>query len=316
MKYWFFSLLLANAIFFLWEFHYGALEPPKTPDTTMAGGEKQILLLSEAGSNSLSQRPESARLVPEVFASVMEISNALLQDAQQPLVKAAEPETAGQAPVLEQAASENNASTEAVEEISTNPAPPQIAEQPETEQAADELGPENGIPPEPASPPKPEAMHTSCYAAGRSINVEALNNLLGRYRPQLTALELTVREKRKNGSYLVYYPPAATLEQSIATAETLRNNYGVSDLLVFRNGELKGTISLGVFSNEQRAKIAQSQLEKKGVHAKIMPRYPLEKNYFVRARWSEQQTAAAKQLSDALKKNYPAMGRTASVCDG
>jgi hypothetical protein len=352
MKYWFFALLLANAIFFLWEFHGGALQPAETP--ALSGGEKQILLLRETVGLTSTQRPESARLSPETFASVMAISNSLIQDKQQSLITDAETEAA------RQAASENNAAAAAektppmpenirttqpeqlvakADEASAGPStPPVLAPENEataeavTEAPATQADTSGAAPAEqsaavpsvataalPEAVPLPEApkaeiMHTSCHAAGKVVNPDALKRLLDRYRPQLTELELSSREKRKNDSYLVYYPPGATLEESIATAEMLRNDYGVSDLLVFRNGELKGAISLGVFSNEQRARLAQSQFEKKGVHAKIMPRYPLEKNYYVRTRWSEQQTAAAKQLSSALKQNYPAPGRTADAC--
>lgn len=162
--------------------------------------------------------------------------------------------------------------------------------------------------------PKPEVLKTACYSAGPVENTAAFEALLNHYRPQLKEVEFAATEKRKNNTYLVYHPAAATIEQSIATAEMLRSNYGISDLLVFREGELKGMISLGVFSNEQRAKTAQSQFEAKGVHAEIRPRYPLEVHYSVRMRWNEQQAEAAQQLSNALKKRTTGVRQMVRGC--
>jgi hypothetical protein len=353
MRYWFFAILLANVIFFLWEFHYGAFEPAESPDTALQSGEKQILLVREVnGDSALTQRPAPHLSLPDIADIDLppiaidaepagnagrgaEQNDALLLDAQQPASQGGEPEAVEQLPP-ELAVPENMADVEpvteppAVSEIAqtaeptadTAAEPPSAAENtqiqtPQAEPAIVKPNETDSAAPEPAAPPEPsktEAVQTACYVLGPVKSADALNALLNQYRPQLAAVELSATEKRKNDSHLVYYPAAASQEQALANAEMLRNNYGIKDLLLFRSGELQGAISLGVFSNEQRAKLAQNQFEKKGLHTEIRPRYPAEAHYSVRARWSEAQAAAAKSLSDALQKTYPPMGRTVSAC--
>lgn len=441
MKYWFFAALLANVVFLLWEFHYGAFDQAESPNAVPENAEKQILTVSEAAGRSTSlaeleaqtvesaenlaglqeqqpARPEEPHVppaggetatlsvqpeivsqaaipaeTPEVSAnaadakqetgtaaesaapsaisaekeqattapvlpSTSEVSEAAGQPSatpaeQQPINAPAEPaapeekETAAvtvspaipeaidippQAPAAqtEQAETKREGETAVSSESATpqtelsaaeNPAPaiPEqtpIAAQPQTAPAPVEVNSADSAaqqPPVVPEAPKPEVLKTECYTAGPVEDAAALEALLNRYRPQLKDVGFSASEKRKNNTYLVYYPAAATLEQSIAAAEMLRSHYGISDLLVFREGDLKGMISLGVFSNEQRAKTAQSQFEAKGVHAEIRPRFPLEVHYAVRMSWNEPQAETAQQLADALKSRYRAR-RATSAC--
>lgn len=395
MKYWFFAALLANAIYFLWEFHHGAFEPAESLDGAAENAQKQILLVSEAETaltqqavpealSSGSERdfperhealPESPQLptqssdemqaaivaaapeqnippynapaetviLPEAPAGEQRAANANDSNA-----VAVEPAASSLTPVVEQATAEKTASTEppatpgsaqmplpaqisqteqpslsASEERtlpseSVTPSEPpamEIAAPPETAQAAAQTNEADSVSQQLPVPSEPEILRTACYAAGPVENRQAFETLLGSYRPQLSDLEFSAKETRKNDSYTVYYPAEPTLEQSIATAEMLRSNHGIKDLLVFRVGELKGAISLGVFNNKQRAEAAQRQFESKGVPAEIRPRYPLEVYYAVRMRWNEQQAAAAERLSKDLMKRYAATSNAALNCN-
>lgn len=163
-------------------------------------------------------------------------------------------------------------------------------------------------------PQIPGNMQTECYTTGPIKNADELKILLDQFRSQLTELEMSIgktRKTRKRTSYLVYYPASATLEKSLSNADILKNNYGIRDLQVFKDGEMKGAISLGVFRSEQNALSAKNRFEQKGVQAQIKPRFPFEEVYLVRMRWTNQQ-AAAEQLLDALTKRYPGMRRAKS----
>jgi hypothetical protein len=295
MKYWFFAILLANIGFFLWKFHYGALDVPDV----RANAEKQILLLSE-----VSPPHGDLQQMPAVPAEKPQIAAASLETSQQSSASQPGEATPGSAAT---------AVTDPATPLSPQKPPLGLPNESVTKPsvlAESRQAVENSLPPVDSS--KSAVMHSSCYALGIVKNVEALNAVLDRYRSQLDTVQLSSREKRKNDSYLVYYPGGASMEESIATAEMLRSEHGVSDLLVYRSGEMKGAISLGIYSNEQRAKAAQTLLENKGVSAKIMPRYPLESSYAVRLRWNEQQEAAARKTAETLKRNYPATRKMAS----
>lgn len=160
---------------------------------------------------------------------------------------------------------------------------------------------------------KPDNVMTACYTAGSIKNVATLNALLRQFRPQLTELAMPspgeARKAKKNNTYTVYYPAPPSMEESLATAAILKNNHGIKDLHIFRDGEMKGAISLGVYSNERNALAAKSQFEQKGLQVQIKPRFPVENDYKVRMRWTKQQENTAEQLVDALSGTYPDIKR-------
>ena len=150
---------------------------------------------------------------------------------------------------------------------------------------------------------------TACYMAGPIKDAAVLNALLTQFRPQLTELAMSfpnpASKTRKHNAYTVYYPAPPSMEESLTTATLLKKKYGIKDLQVFRDGEMKGAIALGVYSNERNALSAKSQFEQKGLQVQIKPRFPVESAYKVRMRWTEQQEKTAEQLVDALSETYP-----------
>lgn len=170
-------------------------------------------------------------------------------------------------------------------------------------------------------PPPPQTLHkqdnvlTACYMAGPIINAATLNTVLREFRPQLTELVMSPtqgRKKRNHNTYIVYYPAPASMEESFLTAADLKIHHGIKDLYVISDGEIKGAISLGVFSNEQNAESAKSKFEQKGLQVRIKPRFPIESAYKVRMRWTAQQEHSAEQLVDALSQSYPDTKRITS----
>jgi hypothetical protein len=171
------------------------------------------------------------------------------------------------------------------------------------------------IPPPPQISHKQDNVLTACYMAGPVKHVETFNSLLREFRPQLTELVMSPtqgRKKRNHNSYVVYYPAPASMEESLLTATNLKNNHGIKDLYVINDGEIKGAISLGVFSNERNAESAKSKFEQKGLQVRIKPRFPIESAYKVRMRWTAQQEHIAEQLVDALAQSYPDTKRITS----
>ena len=79
--------------------------------------------------------------------------------------------------------------------------------------------------------------------------------------------------------YLVYYPAADDFSGSKKNARMLARK-GITDLWLFRKGELKGVISLGLFVQEKRALSLQKELVNKGISVEIMQRSKVEKALF------------------------------------
>jgi hypothetical protein len=168
------------------------------------------------------------------------------------------------------------------------------------------------------SSPLPHSLDkvlTACYMAGPANSVEALNALLSQFRPQLTELAMSpaqAEKVRKGNRFVVYYPAPPSMEESLLTATTLKNTYGLKDLQVIRDGEMKGAISLGVFSSQRNAEWAKSKFEQQGLQVRIKPRFPTGNAYKVRMRWTTQQEPIAERLVDALTQSYPDTQRISS----
>jgi hypothetical protein len=165
------------------------------------------------------------------------------------------------------------------------------------------------------TPHSQDKVLTTCYIAAPANSVEKLNTLLRQFRPQLTELAIAPAQAdkaRKRNRFVVYYPAPPSMEESLLTATLLKNNHGLKDLQVIRDGEMKGAISLGVFSNERNAQAAKSKFEQQGLQVRIKPRFPTDSAYKVRMRWTAEQEPIAEQLVDALIQSYPDTQRITS----
>lgn len=170
--------------------------------------------------------------------------------------------------------------------------------------------------PNPDNRRKQDTVSSACYTAGPIRDEEAFNALLIRFRPQLKSLSLAPAKSgkpRKHTSYVVYSPAPSTMEGSLHNADVLKIEYGIRDLQIINEGELKGAISLGIFSNEANAQTAKSRLLQQGLEVKIAPRFPGNDIFYaVRLRWTEAQAQDARRLTNALAKNYSA--KQAATC--
>jgi hypothetical protein len=156
---------------------------------------------------------------------------------------------------------------------------------------------------------------TACYMAGPADSVEALNALLSQFRPQLTELAMApaqAEKAHKRNRFVVYYPAPPSMEESFLAVTTLKTTYGLKDLQIIRDGEMKGAISLGVFSSQRNAESAKSKFEQQGLQVRIKPRFPTGNAYKVRMRWTSQQEPIAERLVDALTQSYPDTQRISS----
>ncbi len=110
-----------------------------------------------------------------------------------------------------------------------------------------------------------------CYQVGPFQNQKKLNAWLNKRKIQDKA-EIIKRLEQEFSSYLVYYPAGETYQQSKANEQLLRKK-GVKNLWLFRSGEMKGIISLGLFKQKYRAERMVSNYLNKGIDVKLMKRF-------------------------------------------
>jgi len=119
-----------------------------------------------------------------------------------------------------------------------------------------------------------------CYQVGPFLNEALLDEWLASNEIDINLLTKVNEMKKKVTGFLVYYPQADTYEQSKKNIQMLENK-GFTDFWLFRKGELKGNISLGLFVKKRLAILLQERLLKAGVNVQIMPRYRTESMWYV-----------------------------------
>ena len=137
-----------------------------------------------------------------------------------------------------------------------------------------------------------------CYEVGPFDNVKHFNKwrrFVGMDSKLITQVE---REEREITGYLVYYPAPATFEEARANAEMLKNK-GITDLWLFRKGESKGEISLGLFRNKARAEVLQQQLSARDLDVMIKPRYKITNKLYGKISISQE---SEDQLTSSLEQ--------------
>ena len=115
-----------------------------------------------------------------------------------------------------------------------------------------------------------------CYHVGPFANHDGLNvwgKLNGIDEDSVSRFN---KESDFVTSYLVYLPAADTSAQSRKNVQRLKQK-GITDYWLFRRGELKGAISLGLFAKKKGALAMQEKLVQAGFAIKIKERYKKER---------------------------------------
>jgi len=113
---------------------------------------------------------------------------------------------------------------------------------------------------------------TICYQVGPFADIDKLVRWRQFNKINPVSLKQFNKKIQSVSSYLVYYPAAETYAKSKENALMLKRE-GIDDLWLFRRGELKGIVSLGLFTKEDRALSLKEKLVKSGLDVEIMRRY-------------------------------------------
>lgn len=119
-----------------------------------------------------------------------------------------------------------------------------------------------------------KAEVTHCYEVGPFSH----DNIYTLWLKQVAEFKKTVHlysnNKQTPASHLVYYPITESI--NIELAVQFLKSHGVTDFYRLRDGDYKGSLSLGVFKNESNAVALQQRLLNKGIHAQLKPLYKTE----------------------------------------
>lgn len=240
MKILFFLALLANLVFFLWQYNAGAFGHT-TDKTELAISEsKQIWLVSEMEK----KLPVNRAATPTPPPATHQTSPATVMA----LAKTNTPQ--------------QSVTSAAVHPVQPLPVPSQTAPIANVAAPAPSLTP---------ALPMASVKAVYCYQVQGFADKTAVTRWAQQQTIDPKALQLK-ETAPVVADYLVNYPAAATFAESKKNIAVLKN-HGINTFFMINQGEFKGAISLGVFKSEARAIKAQQVLIQKGINAKVTPRY-------------------------------------------
>jgi len=319
MKFFFFFTLLVNIVFFLWEMNTAALNLKSDPELFDPEAEKQILLLSELPKIEKQimlivdrnkpiialegeDNPDTSLIATLQFDEQLITEQVRLSELDDLEIEsdAKSIDTDGLPVIVEK----TDSST--VSKLVTQDSSQQISRDVDKDikntssklQPIDvELTPELKVTEkkgllfeEPIDKGKishgdsrntlSQSKERYCYQIGPFNNKAELNAWQKSNKLESSSLHVFNKESQIISGYLVHYPAVDDFSESKNNVKLLRSK-GITDLWLFRKGELKGIISLGLFVEEKRALHLKNKLVKKGLAVEIMQRYKTETSLFV-----------------------------------
>jgi len=270
MKIFFFVVLLCNIVFFIWGVNS---RPINTSEIIINSDKKQIQLLSEMPEREIKvasllpnkqvelNEPEEESVINKLPANDSIITSDEIKPIKQQAINVS-PE-----PEVEQITKTIEASVELKHSIPKVNV--KLNKQAESVVSDNQLVEEKKI----IESVSAEAEVLGfCFQIGPFIDKNKIVSWSKLNKIDKDSFTFINKDIEVLSSYLVYYPAADTFQQSIKDAQMLKNK-GISDYWLFRNGNLKGVVSLGLFVKKNRAYRLQQKYLKVGVNVNIMPRY-------------------------------------------
>lgn len=137
-----------------------------------------------------------------------------------------------------------------------------------------------------------QAEKNICYEAGPFVDQAEVRRWSN--AEHIKAFKVVSKELAMSADFQVYYPAAKDAEQARINKMMLKAK-GFTDVWTVMDGEIKGALSLGVFSEKQRAVLYKAQLAERGVAAEIRQRTKTRPALFIR--FMLPQSAATRKLS-------------------
>jgi hypothetical protein len=118
-----------------------------------------------------------------------------------------------------------------------------------------------------------------CYEIGPFTDLPAMKKWLK--QKGLSANDTVVKEINVAGDFQVYLPVTKNQEQLQANKQLLIAK-GIRDFWVVPSGDNKGALSLGVFTDHQRALNFKSSLQSSGVNADVKQRFKIQQQFYAK----------------------------------
>lgn len=114
--------------------------------------------------------------------------------------------------------------------------------------------------------------------------------------------ELVEQRVTENRGYWALYPAAQNMAQAKMNVRWLKEN-GVSDLWLFRKGENRGAISLGLFKKRQGAEKIKEKLLKKGIKIEIRMFAVSTTEFSLKLSWDGDAAILVDRLNEPLESH-------------
>jgi len=319
MKIFFFLVLLSNIIFFLWEFNSVQIDNQVASSRTE---EKQIFLLAELAKKENISDVDEQQFLEKVEVglgnqpikssdAVSKVENAFIDGENAKILSSSEQQellsTVG--PEISNSGDIKLSTTENIKSLGIETE--FLEEKIKLSKAAItndfELATDQAVVMKTDSEDNTKTVKETsfCYQVGPFLREEALLDWLEENSIDLTLVTKLNKDIKKVTGFLVYYPKADTYEASKSHIQLLESK-AVNDFWLFRKGELKGHISLGLFVKERRALLLQQKLLDMGVNAAVMTRYKTEVEWYAKV-------LAQKGITS--EKESPIEKQVFSTCD-
>ncbi len=250
MKVIFLIVLLANIIFFLWEYNAPSLHSEQSTQTQNKQKLKQIFLLSEVKKQS-----KKSEIPPTIIVS--ELKTILNAVAEPPSDKVSHSNIIQPNQPIDPIAIDKTASEQAT--VKSKSKHTTLKAKIEKEQISQANIQKQSFPP----------TKTFCYKIGPFQDKNSLDQWLALNKSTISRSFQIEKSDLLDSKYLVYSPATGNIEQSKENIQKFQK-MGIDNLWLFRKGELEGAISFGLFSKENRALDLQNKLSAKGLDAKII----------------------------------------------
>ena len=256
MKILFVCALLANIIFFLWEYNSPSTRKSSDPVRVESDEPKQILLKREVSNHSVrdnvvlddNRLSLKTILIPPIKKKTVANQLELVKAKQQPDLV-------------------NNKKLNKVKPVKLVTKTAVTIE----EKLNLEKNKKNKY--------LIEQVVKSCYQVGPFKDAEELEKWRQLNSINIESLKPVEKETSDVSNYLVYYPAESSFSESQNNIKIFEK-LGIKDHWIFREGKLKGAISLGLFNKIEPANLLQENMAKFNVDVEIMARFNKQTRLF------------------------------------
>ncbi|MDA0823284.1 MAG: hypothetical protein O3C28_12805 [Proteobacteria bacterium] len=125
----------------------------------------------------------------------------------------------------------------------------------------------------------------NCFSIGPITTSEQLENVRAWFGTRTSVLETRTETVRERRAFWVYLESTSSAEARQNLNDLERG--GVTDYMLIGRGELKNTISLGLFRSQDSVNKRLAEMNKKGYKPIVVPKFETTNHYFVFATMSE-----------------------------